>query len=205
MSLAQEEGADDLTRQMEEYKKKNVGLMEKIQKMKESGNLNLTDVLKLMQNEKESKKGPESSQGEAPSIGEISQTMLQRYRHLSLEQTRKIVETNLRRTAPGGKLLELSPKFSLFMASLYKSPDAISSFIKIIDNRSRLYHFAIWNLVTIILGFILKRYFREERPWIKFFSIRMAILYSFRLAIFINFFGTECAPALKIFHQVYFS
>lgn len=107
------------------------------------------------------------------------------------------------------KIFEAIPKLTLFCVRLIKDPKAISDASRILENRDKLIKFTAVMILTIIVGFVLKRFFEnKDRPFhmdIVYFFIRLLLMMGLRLFIIYLFFANELDRSFTIFFNTFFS
>lgn len=109
--------------------------------------------------------------------------------------------------SPMRPYLDQFPKISLFAVRLLKDKESIPAVVKIVENKDRLISFASVMLFTILLGFLLKRFFHKEgRSFLGvvfYYLLRVHIMLAVRIAVLYYFFSNEFAPAAKVFKQTF--
>jgi Skp family chaperone for outer membrane proteins len=100
------------------------------------------------------------------------------------------------------------PTLSLFAVRLIKDKEALPSLAKIADDQERLIYFTGVMLSTILVTFLLKRFFKDDRrSFIEAFGVwlaRFIMVSTLRVYIIFYFFEAELRPSLKILFKTFF-
>ncbi len=175
-------------------------------------NLNLEKIKKALGNL--GKKDGQKSKGNLLNGGTRAKisTMLIPFQSIPEDTIKKNLITNLKEGWVKG-FLEKSPRVQSFLAKLLKSKEALPDLASILDDKKRLYTFAIVNIIFFIILKIRKMISNRRKnnyrdpsgsflaglvTWFLGFFLVQAL----RIGIFIFFFHKEAGPTWKIFRQV---
>lgn len=134
---------------------------------------------------------------------------------VALEPLQKMHEnqlvTILRSNTEGSSMapyIERYPKLTLFAVRLIKEPEALPSLAKIVDDQDKLIRFGGIMLLTILVGFLLKRLMKKEGRSVLealgFWFFRFLIMTSLRFGILIYFYGKEIEPTFSVAAKTFF-
>ena len=108
---------------------------------------------------------------------------------------------------PAGPIVKKYPKVMVFFVKLLRDKIALPTLFQILDDKKKLIIFAVVNLCTIVLGFVIRRkqsasnngVFHGITQWFTRFTFLTAL----RIGIFIGFYGALARPSWNVFKGVF--
>ena len=117
-------------------------------------------------------------------------------------ELRKVLSESIEKS-PSLSMLKNFPFVVNFLIGLVKEKEAIPQLVTIFEDQTKLIHFAIAFLLTMVLGFVLRLTMRKKDRTIAkalyYWFLRFTGILALRIFLVIYFFGTQLKPAFSVF------